>query len=158
MRLLLALLWSCALAGSQPMNKCRLQDLMIQATKGKTNGLSDRTFMAKSKYQLLNVTRLGGLWMKTGIHRCSLVSLPPVACAVETATRFNTSAVNQMTRDAGGRVWKFYGLFQLTSGLTCSDDIAQLPNICGANCTGESGTCPHTPRSSGRLQALCPHL
>lgn len=49
MRLLLALLLSCGLAGSQPMNKCRLQDLMIQATKGKTNGLSDTTFMAKSK-------------------------------------------------------------------------------------------------------------
>lgn len=49
MRLLLALVLSCGLAGSQPLNKCRLRDLMIQATKGKTNGLSDRTFMAKSK-------------------------------------------------------------------------------------------------------------
>ncbi|TWW53302.1 hypothetical protein D4764_0222140 [Takifugu flavidus] len=86
---------------SQPVNKCHLQELMIQATKGKSNGLSDRTFMAK------------------------------ITCAVETVTRFNTSAVNQMTR-TGNRVWKFYGIFQLTNGLTCSDDTAQLPNICGA--------------------------
>lgn len=50
-----------------------------------------------------------------------------------------------MTRDTGDRVWKFYGLFQLTSGLTCSDDTAQLPNICGANCTGESGTAGFFP-------------
>lgn len=67
------------------------------------------------------------------------VSLFPVACAVETVTHFNTSVVNQMTRNTGDRVWKFYGLFQLTSGLTCSDHTAQLPNICGANCTGGSG-------------------
>lgn len=151
MRLLLALLFSCGLAGSQPMNKCRLQDLMIQATKGKTNGLGDKTFMAKSKYQLLKVTRLGGLGMKTGNQECSLLSPQPVACAVETVTHFNTSAVNQMSRDSGGRVWKFYGLFQLASGLTCSDDTAQLPNICGADCSGESGTGPHTPCSSGQL-------
>lgn len=72
-------------------------------------------------------------------------SLQPVACAVETVTRFNTSAVNQMTRDTGDRVWKFYGLFQLTSGLTCSDDTARLPNICGANCTGESGAAGFSP-------------
>lgn len=57
---------------------------------------------------------------------------------METVTHFNTSMVNQMTRNTGDRVWKFYGLFQLTNGLTCSDDTAQLPNICGANCTGES--------------------
>lgn len=50
MRVLLVLLLSSGLVDSQPMNKCRLQDLMIQATKGKTNGLSDRTFMAKSEY------------------------------------------------------------------------------------------------------------
>lgn len=153
MRPLLALLLSCALAESQPLNKCRLQDLMVQATKGQTNGLSDRTFMAKSKQQLLTITDLDGLWMKTEALDCSLVSLQPVACAVETVTHFNTSAVNQMSRDTGGRVWKFYGLFQLTSGLTCSDDTAQLPNICGANCTGECGT-PHTPCSSRQLQAL----
>ncbi|XP_011617593.2 lysozyme C, milk isozyme [Takifugu rubripes] len=104
MRVLLVLLLSCGLVDSQPVNKCHLQELMIQATKGKSNGLSDRTFMAK------------------------------ITCAVETVTRFNTSAVNQMTH-TGNRVWKFYGIFQLTNGLTCSDDTAQLPNICGANCT-----------------------
>lgn len=49
MKALLVLLLSCGLAASQTMSKCRLQDLMIQATKGKTNGLSDRTFMAKSE-------------------------------------------------------------------------------------------------------------
>uniref|UniRef100_A0A3B5K9S1 Uncharacterized protein n=1 Tax=Takifugu rubripes TaxID=31033 RepID=A0A3B5K9S1_TAKRU len=96
MRVLLVLLLSCGLVDSQPVNKCHLQELMIQATKGKSNGL--------------------------------------ITCAVETVTRFNTSAVNQMTR-TGNRVWKFYGIFQLTNGLTCSDDTAQLPNICGANCT-----------------------
>lgn len=56
MRVLLVLLLSCGLVDSEPVNKCRLQNLMIQATKGKSNGLSDRTFMAKSKYQLLNIT------------------------------------------------------------------------------------------------------
>lgn len=56
MRVLLVLLLSCGLVHSQSMNKCHLQDLMIQATKGKSNGLSDRTFMAKSEYQLLNIT------------------------------------------------------------------------------------------------------
>lgn len=80
--------------------------------------------------------------------------LRPVACAVETVTHYNTSAVKQMSRDTGGRVWKFYGLFQLPNGLTCSDDTAHLPNICGAECTGESGTSPHTPCSSRQVQTL----
>lgn len=67
MRLLLALLLSCGLADSQPMNKCRLQDLMIQATKGKTNGLSDRNVMAKSESQFFNIPDLDGRCRKTEV-------------------------------------------------------------------------------------------
>lgn len=148
MRLLLVLLLSCGLAGSQPMNKCRLQGLMIQATEGKSNGLSDRTFMAKGEAQLFSIPHLDGRCTKT--HHCSLDSLHPVACAVETVTQFNTSAVTQMSRETGERVRRFYGLFQLLNGLTCRDDTARGPNICGANCSGESGS-PHTPCSSQRL-------
>lgn len=81
-------------------------------------------------------------------QRCSLLSLQPVVCAVETVTRFNTSAVSQKSRETGEPVWNFYGLFQLPNGLTCSDDAAQVPNICGAKCSGESGSahtlCVHT--------------
>lgn len=67
MRLLLVLLLSCGLAERQPMNKCRLQDLMIQATKGKTNVLSDGTVRAKSEWPFFNIPNPDGRCRKTEV-------------------------------------------------------------------------------------------